>query len=85
MKKDKESWKCEVCSTEAKKEDDKMVQCEWCSKYYCIVCLQISVSDYESFSNTTLRFTDSSISLLLVLCAALAFAPAIAVDIRSST
>jgi hypothetical protein len=36
-KKDKESWKCEVCSTEAKKEDDKMVQCEWCSKYYCIV------------------------------------------------
>ena len=55
-KKDKESWKCEVCSTEAKKEDDKMVQCECCSKYYCIVCLQISVSDNESFSNPTLRW-----------------------------
>lgn len=55
-KKDKESWICEVCSTEAKKEDDKMVQCEWCSKYYCIVCLQISVSDYENFSNPTLHW-----------------------------
>ena len=55
-KKDKESWKCEVCSTEAKKEDDKMVQCEYCSKYYCIVCLQISVSDYESFSNPILHW-----------------------------
>ena len=31
-----------------------MFQC--CSKYYCIVCLQISVSDYENLSNPTLHW-----------------------------
>jgi hypothetical protein len=73
-KKDKESWKCEVCSTEAKKEDDKMVLCECCSKYYCILCLQISGLPYYKIS-TCVRveqlvylWTVVSVSWLRVMC-----------------
>lgn len=55
-KKVKENWKCEVCTQVFSKDDDKVVQCEYCNKFYCIKCLEISDNEYNSFSNPALHW-----------------------------
>ena len=48
----KESWKCEICEKEFNKDDDKMMECDRCSCYYCIACLGMSSENYMFLSQS---------------------------------
>ena len=52
----KEGWSCKSCQKVFKGEDDKIVQCEYCTFYYCNQCLKLSDDDYEHFKSPALHW-----------------------------
>ena len=49
-------WTCSVCDEEFFNDTDKIVQCEYCMKYYCGSCLKLSTKDYEHFNMPSLHW-----------------------------
>ncbi|KAH3786673.1 hypothetical protein DPMN_164781 [Dreissena polymorpha] len=46
-----EGWICKLCKKKFTEDSVKIMQCEYCSEYYCSTCLKLSNADYESFKN----------------------------------
>ena len=53
---DGELWKCKICKKKISDDSAKIVQCEYCSEYYCSTCLQITNDEYESFNSPLLHW-----------------------------
>lgn len=46
-----EGWLCKLCKTNFKRKSDKVLQCEYCSKHFCIQCLDMPVKLYNQLSS----------------------------------
>lgn len=49
-------WVCEACKKEFTQETDKVIQCEYCDKYYCSKCLGLTNEQYDVFMNPSLHW-----------------------------
>ncbi len=48
---DQESvWVCEECQHGYASEDDKVVSCSQCRKYFCLECIEMTDSEYETLA-----------------------------------
>ena len=43
-------WACEECQVDFTNDDDKLVSCSRCHKYFCIECIEMNDSQYETLS-----------------------------------
>lgn len=43
----KKNWICEPCQKVFKKATDKLMECEYCDKYFCLQCLKMEVEEYD--------------------------------------
>ena len=43
-----DGWTCEECGKLFRKERDKLLECEYCEKHYCIKCLKYKPVEYEA-------------------------------------
>ena len=43
-----DGWTCEECGKVYRKERDKLLECEYCEKHYCIKCLKYKPVEYEA-------------------------------------
>lgn len=46
-----EGWLCELCNTNFTKKNDKLLECDYCSKHVCIQCLDMTVTCYNQLSS----------------------------------
>ena len=46
-----EGWLCELCNTNFTKRNDKLLECDYCSKHFCIQCLVMTVKCYNQLSS----------------------------------
>lgn len=51
-----EVWNCKICKKDYSEESDRVVQCEYCSEYYCGKCLSLTKAEYDSFKNPSLHW-----------------------------
>ncbi len=54
--KNEEKWDCEICKKSFKDPDDKLLECERCSYYYCIKCLKKSEEEYRILENSDIMW-----------------------------
>ena len=47
-----EIWICEICKIPWSTQNDKMLECEFCTLRYCCKCLKIKASEYSAIGNT---------------------------------
>lgn len=46
-----DGWVCELCDLNFRKKQDKILECDYCSKHYCIQCLDMKASFYSQIGN----------------------------------
>ena len=49
------SWMCEECGKQFKSEKDKLLECEYCEKHYCLKCLKYKLENMKSCRNQDAR------------------------------
>ena len=45
-----QAWKYEECEKLFRKDNDMVLECEYCEKHYCIKCLRYKQSEYEAMA-----------------------------------
>ena len=45
-------WKCSTCQKLFTKDNDKLMECEYCEHHYCISCLDMSPTTYNHHSKS---------------------------------
>ena len=48
--KNSNTWQCESCEKIFRKYNDMVLECEFCTKHFCIKCLKYKPSEYEAMA-----------------------------------
>ena len=55
-----EIWKCEGCSDSFDRDEEELIQCEYCMKCFCCQCLDLSTEEYNVYKSPSLHWFCSS-------------------------
>ena len=53
LAKDPSGWKCNLCDQNFMKDNDKVMECEYCEKHFCISCLEMTSTAYNHHAKST--------------------------------
>jgi len=53
LAKDPSGWKCNLCDNNFVKDNDKVMECEYCENHFCISCLEMTPAAYNYHAKST--------------------------------